>query len=223
MLPLDRLIVIAGPSCCGKSTFIWRLRHGELPHIEGALGIEDIDQWVYKDTFYMKAGALQEIKRSPARNIFLHWTMPRPSLKLVVRKLLTLFAHDKNRERLELLRSTNHLTILAIYTSQPSLIKRVHARRIRVCELRRLGKIGGFAYWKQMRYTQRLEKFYSNPSNILSLYQRWFLLCRTLRINAIHLVESEREPSLVPIEEWPEITRLWGVRDDTPILTGMGK
>jgi len=42
---VDKLIVIAGPSCSGKSTFIRQLQRGKWPHVEKKLGIENIADW----------------------------------------------------------------------------------------------------------------------------------------------------------------------------------
>lgn len=44
-MPIDRLLLVAGPSCAGKSTLIQRLYAGELPEIAARLRLGDVSAW----------------------------------------------------------------------------------------------------------------------------------------------------------------------------------
>ncbi len=44
-MPIDRLLLVAGPSCSGKSTLIRRLCAGELPEVAARLGMEEPAAW----------------------------------------------------------------------------------------------------------------------------------------------------------------------------------
>ncbi|NQV03403.1 MAG: hypothetical protein HQ542_12205 [Bacteroidia bacterium] len=49
MWKTTELIIIAGPSCVGKSTLINRIQQGEVPNLCDQLGIDDPSMWVYID------------------------------------------------------------------------------------------------------------------------------------------------------------------------------
>jgi hypothetical protein len=208
MLPLDHLIVVAGPSCCGKSTFIDRLKNGETPDITSSLGIENLDEWIYRDAYYIDAALLDDINNSPSGKLVLHWTIPSPGIKLFLRDLSLLFAHDK-KDRLRILQSANHLTVLTLYTSRNIFMKRVNARRMRIMSRRSSGMDGMLKYHVKMRHTRLMDRIYSDTDNLSSMYNRWFRLCASLNVDEMLLVKLEGYPTLSPADQWPMITDQW--------------
>lgn len=208
MLPLDHLVVIAGPSCCGKSTFIRKFMSGELTAISGALNIENITKWTYQDSYYLDAKSLGKIERSPVKEIVLHWTIPNPTLKLALRRLVLLFAYDK-KERMKILKSPKRLTILTLYTSRDSFLDRVEQRRIAVTDQFENKEVSKRTYNRHMRYAKQRKRFYSNSTNLIPIYRRWFSMCETLAVDSMYLVNVERDPVLVSMEKWPEISAQW--------------
>jgi hypothetical protein len=205
MFPLDRVVVVAGPACCGKSKFIRRLRSGDLGDISSTLKIDRISDWSYLDVYYLNARQLKDIEHSNVRRMLLHWTIPTPTIRLKLRNLLIQFTDDK-KERLELLGSTIHLTVLTLFTSRESLLCRVQSRRARLLERRHSGMDDMISHLRRMWEVKILERHYSVPGNIERMYNQWFRLCESLDISDMHLVDLENEPLLVPKEKWPEIT-----------------
>lgn len=208
MLPLDHLIVVAGPSCCGKSTFIDKLRNRELPDITSALGINDSSDWIYKDAYYLNARLLKDIAQSPERNLVLHWTIPSPGIKLLLRDISLHFAHDK-KARLRILQSAKRLTVLTLYTSRAIFLKRVNARRMRIMARRDGGMDSQLKYLVKMRHTRLMDRIYSDTNNLASMYNRWFRLCSSFNVDAMHLVRLEDYSTLEPADQWPVITDQW--------------
>ena len=208
MIPLDRLIVVAAPSCCGKSTFIDNVKMNRLQSITTALRIDDATSWSFDDSFFIDTKFLQELEQSPVRKMVLHWTIPHPTVKLTMRRLLTLNAYDK-KKRLKVLQSARDVTILTLYTSQHNLVRRVQFRSERVRQRRSDGTESLYKFVRKKWDSWRLVKFYSNMKNLVPMYERWFRFCQTLNVRASYLVNLEEEPTLDSITKWPTIRDGW--------------
>ncbi len=209
MIWLDRIILVAAPSCCGKTMFINMMRRDKLQRISADLQMGDVSSWTYKDAFYINARSLKTIEKSPINKIVLHWTIPHPTFKLALRNLVLLCAYDKT-SRLQIMKSSREITVLTLYTSQSSLLRRVEFRRQRILERRLEGKESLFSLTTKKRRTRKLAQFYSDMCNLAPLYERWFHFCETLNPGASYLVNVEDEPSLVSITKWSEIKEGWG-------------
>ena len=208
MIPLDRLIVVAAPSCCGKSTFINEIRNNGLQGLARELQICDTKSWAYDDAFYIDAKFLRNTERSPTKNMVIHWTIPRPTAKLAFRNLLTLNAYDK-KERVEFLRKSHEVTILTLFTSQNDLVQRVQSRCEHVRQRRLVGTDSYLNFARKRWNMWKLGRFYSNTRNLTSLYERWFGFCQTLNVRASYLVDIQGDATLVSTAKWPEIRADW--------------
>jgi hypothetical protein len=68
MMSLDRLLLVAGPSCSGKSTLIQRLYAGELPEVAARLGMEEPAAWQC-----LLPNDLAGIQDEPRGRVILHY------------------------------------------------------------------------------------------------------------------------------------------------------
>lgn len=212
MIPLDRLIVVAAPSCCGKTTFINNIRKNKLQSITTALQMDDALSWAYEDAFYINAKFLRNVEHSPARNMVMHWTIPHPTVKLAFRNLLILNEYDK-KERLKILQTARDVTILTLYTSQHDMVRNVQFRRERIRQRRLEGTESLYKFARKRWNMWRLVNLYSNMRNLIPLYERWFQFCQTLNARASYLVNVQGNPTLDSTTKWSEIREGWMIND----------
>ena len=202
MEKLKQLIIVAAPSCCGKSTFINQLTNGKIHHIEESLEIKDIGQWDFKD-IYLHEDEILNIKNPQQANMILHYTIPYPALKYVFR-----IGYDK-RQRLNILQASHNITILTLYARPSTLLHRIGLRRKRIDERRLQGNVPIHKYMRSMRTLRRLEIIYANPIQFISMYHRWLEQCKNFNLRTHFLVNVEHLPQLKTVSMWPNIADEW--------------
>ncbi len=72
-MPFDRLLLVAGPSCSGKSTLIQRLYAGELPEMAARLRLGDVSAWRCA-----LPNDLNDLATVAAGKVLLHYDFLRP-------------------------------------------------------------------------------------------------------------------------------------------------
>jgi len=209
MEKLKRLIIVAAPSCCGKSTFINQLTSGEIHHIEECLGIKELDHWDFKD-IYLHEDEILNIKNPQQANLILHYTIPYPALKYIFR-----IGYDK-RQRLKILQASHNITFLTLYANPDTLLHRIGLRRKRINERRLQGKVPIHKYMRSMRTLSRLERIYANPIQLISMYHRWLEQCKNFNLRTHFLVNVEHLPQLKTVSMWSDITDEWSNNDRRP-------
>lgn len=206
-LEIDRLIVVAGPTCCGKSRFIHLLRIGKLREIEETLQMGDLNSWYYQDSYYLNEKILKNISQSSIRKIILHWTIPLPRVLIYLRNIAMLGAFDR-KERLYLLKSANNLTVLTFYSSQKILMKRVRNRKKQIIKHLKKENANLLVKMFSMYKIKVTERIYSHRIRYLDTYFRWFnFLNKNLEIKENFLVENFSKPILLKINEMSDIYR----------------
>ena len=208
MLPLDRLIVVAAPSCCGKSTLINAIKDGDNAALRNALTISNPASWSYADAFYVDSAFLEKTQSSPTREMILHWTIPRPSLRLLARRVMNGFTYEK-RERMSLIQEANQQTVITLFSKQAHLLRGVRYRREKVRERFQSGSSTLPTYFRQRWNMRMLERLYSNMRNVVPLYDRWFQFCRDMGVKNQHLVDLDRPTELLPQDHWQVIRKEW--------------
>lgn len=76
MMSVDRLLLVAGPSCSGKSTLIQRLCAGELPEVAARLRMGDPAAW--RCLLPNDLPAIPELDGEPLERVILHYDFLRP-------------------------------------------------------------------------------------------------------------------------------------------------
>jgi hypothetical protein len=69
-MPVERLLLVAGPSCSGKSTLIQRLYSGELPEIAARLRLGDVSAW--------SCALPNDLSADASGKVLLHYDFLRP-------------------------------------------------------------------------------------------------------------------------------------------------
>lgn len=205
---VERIIIIAAPSCCGKSRFVSQLRDGNLPTIAERLKMGDVSDWEFKDSFYANDAMISELKQSGGKSLILHWTIPHPSLKLSIRNLLLANGYDK-KARLKLIGMARDITVLTLVADPDALVERVGFRKKRVLELRSVGRDSLRVHLKKLRHLRSLAATFQNTDKLVSMYDKWFAFCEQFNVSEYYLVDVNEDPDLKPRDSWKNYVTRW--------------
>lgn len=212
MSSIDRLIVIAAPSCCGKTTFINNLMNGELSSISEVLGMGDVASWEFKDAFFVDKEYTDMLLKRGVSKMLLHWTIPHPSPKLFIRNLMLLNAYDK-KERLDILDAAKQIDILTLYAPLNVLRTRVQLRYQRIVEKQqeKQKNFNSLVMKTKSKWNiDRLYKVYSDPAKLVGMYSRWFDFCGRYDSSGNYLINVEScQPTIAPVSDWSMIRDGW--------------
>jgi hypothetical protein len=150
-MQVERLVILGGPSCIGKSFLLSQIRSGNLRDVCSALRID-------ADTPTMEAGDLPKIEGQYPRMI-LHYDFVRQMRGGLVRVLANAFA------------SAEEVSYVTLVASAPTLRHRVH-QRLRQ-HLRGTVRGSWPALYYGARFLPALPIYYS-PTRLHMLYQRWY-------------------------------------------------
>jgi hypothetical protein len=204
MKKVKRIIVIAAPSCCGKSTLIHQLMTGEHAHINKHIKLFNPSTWLYRDiTLSGYEREVLQLSKPDQKKLLLHYTIPYPSIKFIFRP-----GYDK-LSRMRILMGSNDIILLTLYVNPKTLLYRVNLRRQRVIERRNQGKVPNYKFLKGMRTLKTLERIYLDTNRIVPMYNKWFKFCKKINTKSHYLVEVETTPKLSPLMRWPEIYSCW--------------
>jgi hypothetical protein len=207
----DRLVVIAAPSGCGKSTLIKKLRSGEGPELADALALGDVNSWQFIDSEFLVDMADEHFSK-----LVVHYALPALPLKRGV------IGHISEDVPTGMLRNANHISLVTLYTTPQALVERVISRKVArkanrwpvlrtVCHV--LANVEGLrSKWPLLRKTYRweqLEKLFSDPAEIETLYGHWLKYVSHFDIDSHWLVCAEGDPVPQGVRDWESLTRDW--------------
>jgi len=118
---IHRLLVIAGPSCAGKSTFLRKLENGSYPHLTQRLNVGDPSQLT---TVYAKDAV--DFDYRAHRNVLFHYALPFLSFRQK-----TLKGYEQDR-RLDILGRADWVTIISLFADSETIHKRIRKRLIKL-------------------------------------------------------------------------------------------
>jgi deoxyadenosine/deoxycytidine kinase len=211
--PLDRLIVVAGTTCCGKTNFINQLMSGNLKNFEKSLQMNELNSWFYQDAYYLNKKRINDIFSSSVSKVLLHWTIPLPNFRIFLRNIFLLGKYDK-KERLQLIKSSKHLTVLTLFANPMALLHRVKLRNKKwVDELEE--KNANFVEKILMLHSiKTVNNFYSDSKRYLPVYTEWFnFVGNGLKPQKHCLIDVNHEPLIREFQDWPDITTQWQSMD----------
>ena len=197
---VKRLILVAAPSCCGKTTFIEQLRNAKLIHIEKQIEVHDLNNWIYRD-IYLHEKEILAIENSQRCDLILHYTVPYPALKYILRN-----GYDK-KQRLAIIQGADEVIFLTLYADAPTLLHRIELRRQRVMERHRQGIVPIHKYYRTMRTLKRLERIYGTPDKLILMYRNWFNHCSKISLKYHFLINVNDAPRLETLSSWPLIKK----------------
>ena len=155
MFQTNRLVIIAGTSAVGKSTFLEKMQQGNVPHICDQLDIGFPSSYLYYD-----ADQLHKVRQAYLTRLVLHYDFlyqysPKGGFALLP----------------TLIEKSYSIVVLTLHTSSEVLLKRIRKRLKRalisfVCN-------PGEGTAKNLYYQLKTRQFYSSASNLALQYVKW--------------------------------------------------
>jgi hypothetical protein len=199
-MPIDRLIVVAGPKAVGKSHIIEHLRHGSLPHLAEALEMDDPSSWQYgAGVDFQAADQRSRVRNSTIERFVLHYEITQPWNRRY-------YARNYKEDRsLELLSFAREITAATLWAPCDVLMQRFLARNPRfqnkLIWLRDL-------YWHGFQITKLDTDFrplYRDPMSLFQIFSEWIDFCRINSAKQHWLVNSSDERySFALLERFPD-------------------
>lgn len=163
---VNRLIVVAAPSCCGKTVFLGQLAGGAMPEVAAAIGIDDVAQWHICD-----ANWLPQIQHEQIDSLILAYAIPAND---VISGLVDVPSNDSRLGIVSVAREVAFVTLLASSRALTSRLRDRHRASIRRFFL----NPRKFARTREM--LKRLLPVYSSPAQLREIYDWWFRFTATV-------------------------------------------
>ncbi len=193
-----RVIVIAGPSCVGKTTLIGQLQRRMHRQIAGVLGLCDPDMWDYAN-----ARSLPTAFTDPgAVGLVLHYDILRP----VVMRHIAGFAEDPG---LASVLKAPHLCICSVWGNGNLLRERAAIRTIQRAKIDLTALRSPVQWWMRNRRVRTVRGWYRDEAFIQDRYAQWFEFVASRANVARHWVLHAHleEARIVPFAQWSGISQ----------------
>lgn len=175
-MSLDRVILVAGPSCAGKSLLIDRILSGRSAALADVLRIENPQQWDVRGARFGVDGVLV----SSTDRVILHYDLNR--------------RHGRRRGFAEdpvlkaVMRSPS-VSVVTTWASPEVLLDRAKARRRALFEHRiALRKLPRLLF--RRRWLARLERIYAKRGYVGELYDRWWSFVGSMSVDENLVVDA---------------------------------
>ena len=192
---IDRLVLIGGPSCVGKSFLINKIKQDDCPDLCKQIGIEDPSLWSY-----LGAGNLA--------------CMPRSMNSLIVHYDICRFSSKENIPPLQkLLRRSDHITALTLCIPSRILTRRV---TLRLCKRFISLWLPSSPYLLQLRrliYLYRKRKAFKLGTLAPDLYETWFDVLEDFSVESHWLLDSRSTIDLARPAGTDKIEMLGNVKE----------
>jgi hypothetical protein len=157
---IGQLVLVAAPSCCGKTLFLSQLLDGALPEVASAIGVTNGEEWRVSDAMHWARLKDEKIDR-----LIVAYAIP----------TYAVVSADPQKPhvdpRLEIVSSaaqTTFVTLVASSTSLTARLKQRYRMRLRQILLRPRGFI------RRHQFVQRLLPIYRDPQKMRIVYEWWF-------------------------------------------------
>lgn len=177
---IGHLVVIAGPTSSGKSTFIERLRSDGSLRSQFGLGDSDLVFALDQKT---------ELPTGPLQDVVLHYDLLRP-----YRRSIKTYARDPRCDFFEV---ADRVTVITLMSSRDVLRRRLGANAVR-------------SGWRGARLSARHRELYDRygePDFLQGWYAQWFAFCDRLadRLSEnVLLINDDSASRTVPAKDWRE-------------------
>lgn len=214
---IDRLLLVAGPSCAGKSTFIEDLSAGRLPRIAGQLELGDPGEWqcvLWRD--------LPRLEGTRLERVILHydflqsWSLRRTPV------------HAEDGTLRLLAAAAAEIASVTLWASPEVLHRRISQRRATFARSLLAGKpwnseqLRGMrrdaprkslrrvllAIWRELNRLGVKRRLYGRQRELFTLYDGWIDFCRRSDPARQWLLDtSQRTTELLPLSSWPYLAK----------------
>lgn len=192
---VDELVLLAAPSCCGKTHFLERLQAGELPETARAMGIDDLASWISVIPKELAAARGERLPR-----LILHFAIPTIAINEGSARLA-------EEPRLEVVARAKRVTAVTMLASPATLNRRWRARH------RAHLKMLAWSvprYLRERRRMKQLKRMYEEPARIATAYEAWFAHVASLdNLAASWIITAEDDYEVFQAAEWGRLRRLY--------------
>jgi hypothetical protein len=186
MIHINRLVVLAGPGCVGKSFLIKRIQERSVPLLSEQLELGDPSLWKY-----VQANRLHEVSESQIEQLLLHFSLFRQ-------------CYEKDKA-LEILHTSEEIIFLTLWATPDILLQRLNQRKTRL--FLSFFKLVGFrSKLQRLRLKRIWQQWYTDLPELFFQYNKWFEFCDKYKKNKHWIVDvTENVPKLVPLTKWAGI------------------
>ena len=187
---VDDLILVAAPSCCGKTRFLEHLLSGRLNDLAAELNIGGaLDSYES-----IVANQVETLNGKQLPRLIYHYALP------------TIALNDgsigelRSESRLSIVPSARNVNVITLIARPGVLTGRL---ALRVKSNRRLMFRKPSKYLSERRRLARLRDLYGDPGRIAVAYRAWFDYTQGLE-NLQHesLIDANDAYKLLPVDEW---------------------
>lgn len=193
MPKVGELILLAAPSCCGKTYFLEQLRGGRLPRLVSRTGLDPkIDSYVS-----VIPRELRNYGGTYVPRMILHFAIPTIAL---TERTLESFDYEP---RLDVVKSAEEVTVLTLLASSNVLASRL---RSRTRTNRRMVYRNFPKYLAERRKMAKLKQIYAVPDNVIGAYEAWLRYVSSLpNLRESWLVTADSDYEAFEPHEWERI------------------
>lgn len=180
-----RVVIIAGPSCVGKTTLIQKLREGKLSDLQNQLNLHDLESWDFLD-----AWQVADFIGLGHRNLMLHYD------------ILRLLDHNiqgyQMDTALHFLRYADQIEILTLWEFSAILLDRCRSRQRK--NYRNLKKCLFRLFFDRHHRLKQKICLYQNPEVLLEWYDKWFDFCMSIPAYNHYVAHSQYPEEISHLE-----------------------
>jgi hypothetical protein len=223
---IDRVLIVAGPTAAGKSTFVKELTAGRLEPLQTRVGIPNLQEWPWLTMGSLVRRADVQLKEAILHYDFL-WIYPsfdgqtpaaEKSLAAILNEsrevsIVTLWTPPATLER-HLIEGKLRVRLQA---NRVQGLKALIFRRLPRLAIRGLAKfpclnsisrsLPGHAFLHHLLVL----RIYSRPDEVVAMYRRWLQFCdRQISKTRAHvIVEFDKELKFYSRDEWENRIRIY--------------
>ena len=193
-MDIDQLIIVAGPTCVGKSTLMDAMRAGEERAVAGRLGLDDVTEWKF-----LSARKLYKRGEISGDKVVLHYDMTRRFS----------FAED---QVIDLIGQVQNISVLTLWSAPATCLARVKERKRRIeanLHRRAFRPIHMLTALRRLGRLARLCDLFETAPLLIQRYQEWFDHLAYFPLDQ-HWLCAPREAGerLSALEDWPRVAGL---------------
>ena len=164
---LRHLVVIAGPSCVGKSTVVSRLIKGELPALAQSLGLLNAERFAVVHAAEFKKDTTPG---DVSGDVFLHYELTRTRF---------VKTGPQSDRALQILTHARRIDFLTLWEDPDTIARRFRAKVRRSL----VDALLALEFRRARRVFERFlirRRYFRDPQHMWALYCQWFEVCDTV-------------------------------------------
>jgi energy-coupling factor transporter ATP-binding protein EcfA2 len=197
MIHVGELILVAGPSCVGKSTLIKKLQEGTETLLSEKVELGDPASWTYSE-----GARLHKIHEPHVDRMIFHYDILRPWK-------LNIDQGYEGDESLRILDTSEAITFVTLWATPQALIQRLRSREADLIR-KTLSFRNIRSKWQKFRDLHKLwkrQKLYTNTLELFSFYDKWFEFCNTYILKAHWIINTTGSvPQVISFKELERYT-----------------